>query len=146
MYYVESGLLRQFCYKNGKEMTEHFALEGSIFTSIDSFFCRMPTCTMIEAVEPATLYGIPYIPLMTLINDCREISSLYRCIIEKMLVNIQKRIFAFRFETAGERYARLLRERPDIVRRVPLIYIASYLLMSPETLSRVRAGILGGLT
>ncbi|MDR1499644.1 MAG: Crp/Fnr family transcriptional regulator [Tannerellaceae bacterium] len=144
MYYVKSGLLRQFCYKNGKEMTEHFACEKGIFVTIDSFFHQKPTNTMIEALESVELYGIPYAPLMSLINDCREISALYRNIIETMLINVQRKIYAFRFETANERYLRLLKERPDIIRRVPLVHIASYLLMSPETLSRVRAGILGG--
>jgi CRP-like cAMP-binding protein len=146
MYYVKSGLLRQFCYKNGKEITEHFVSEGSIFVSIDSFFNQKPTNTRIEALEPVELYGIPYLPLMSLVHECREISSLYRCIIEMMLINIQKKIYEFQFETANDRYLRLLRERPDIIQRVQLVHIASYLIMSPETLSRVRAGILNVAT
>ena len=48
----------------------------------------------------------------------------------------------FRFESANERYNRLLREQPEIVRRAPLSYIASFLLMTPETLSRVRANVI----
>ncbi|MDR1259584.1 MAG: Crp/Fnr family transcriptional regulator [Tannerellaceae bacterium] len=146
MYYVKDGLLRQFCYKNGKEITEHFASEDSILISIDSFFNQKPTNTRIEALEPVELYGIPYLPLMELVRDCREINSLYRCIIETMLTNIQKKIYEFQFETANERYMRLLKERPDIIQRVPLVHIASYLIMSPETLSRVRAGILNAAT
>jgi CRP-like cAMP-binding protein len=142
VYYVKSGILRQFYYKNGKELTEHFICEENIYISVDSFFYQKPAHTMIEALEPTILYGIPYKPLMLLIQDCREISFMYCRIMEMMLAGIQRKIFAFRFETANERYLRLLKERPDIVQRVPLIYIASYLLMSPETLSRVRAGML----
>ncbi|MDR1344851.1 MAG: Crp/Fnr family transcriptional regulator [Tannerellaceae bacterium] len=144
LFYVEKGLVRQFSHKNGKEITEHFALERSMFLNIDSFFTQGPTDTTIEALEPVTLYGMPHEPLMELVSNHQEINSLYRCIIEKMLTIIHKKIFAFRFETASERYVRLLRERPDIIKRVQLIHIASYLRMSPETLSRVRAGLLNG--
>ncbi|MDR1936927.1 MAG: Crp/Fnr family transcriptional regulator [Tannerellaceae bacterium] len=142
VYYVKSGLLRQYCYKNGKELTEHFACEENIFINIDSFFHQTPTHAMIEALEPVVLYGIPYKPLMELIRECREINLMYCHILEMLLQGIHKKINAFRLETANERYLRLLKERPEIIRRVPLVHIASYLLMSPETLSRVRAGIL----
>ncbi|MDR1646202.1 MAG: Crp/Fnr family transcriptional regulator [Tannerellaceae bacterium] len=142
VYYVTNGILRQFSHKNGKEVTEHFVCEEQFFVCLDSFFHQKPAHTVIEALEPTLLYAIPYEPLMTLIRDCREISLLYCRIIEMMLAGIQHKVFAFRFETANGRYMRLLKERPDIVQRVPLVHIASYLLMSPETLSRVRAGIL----
>ncbi|MDR2118269.1 MAG: Crp/Fnr family transcriptional regulator [Tannerellaceae bacterium] len=144
VYYVKRGLLRQFCYKNGKELTEHFVCEENIFICIDSFFYQKPTHAMIEALEPVVLYGIPYKPFMELAQEYSEISLMYCRIMEMMLTGIQRKIFTFRFETANERYQRLLKERPDIIQRVPLVYIASYLLMSPETLSRVRAGILNG--
>ncbi|MDR2810015.1 MAG: Crp/Fnr family transcriptional regulator [Tannerellaceae bacterium] len=144
VYYVKRGLLRQFCYKNGKELTEHFACEENIFICLDSFFCRKPTHAAIEALEPTALYGIPYEPFMSLVRECGEISLMYCRIMEMMLTGIQKKIFEFQFETANERYQRFLKERPDIIQRVPLLHIASYLLMSPETLSRVRAGILNG--
>jgi CRP-like cAMP-binding protein len=142
VYYVKSGLLRQFCYKNGKELTEHFACEGSLFVNIDSFFHQRPAHAMIEALEPVVLYGIPYKPLMSLILESHEINLMYAHILEKLLIGVHKKINAFRLETAHERYLRLLKERPDIIKRVPLVHIASYLLMSPETLSRVRAGLL----
>jgi CRP-like cAMP-binding protein len=141
LYYVKSGLLRQFYYKNGKELTEQFACEENIIINIDSFFHQRPTSATIEALEPVVLYGVPYKPLMCLIQECREISLMYCHIIESMLIGIQRKMNVYRLETANERYHRLLKERPEIVRRVPLVHIASYLLMTPETLSRVRAGI-----
>jgi CRP-like cAMP-binding protein len=144
LYYVKKGILRQFCYKNGKELTEYFICEENIFICVDSFFRQQPTHATIEALEPVALYGIPYQPFMSLVRECREISLMYCRIMEMMLIEVRKKIFAFQFETANERYLRLLKERPDIIQRVPLVYIASYLQMSPETLSRVRAGILNG--
>lgn len=142
IYYIKSGLIRQFYYKNGRELTEQFACEENIFINIDSFFRQKPSRTMIEALEPVVLYAIPYSPLMNLVHECREISLVYCRMVEETLIGLQKKSNAFRSETANERYLRLLKERPEIVRRAPLVYIASYLLMSPETLSRVRAGIL----
>lgn len=139
LYYVEKGLIRQYYYKNGKDLTEHFACEGNIFMNIESYLLQEPTCLMIEALEPTVLYGIPYEPLMSLIEEHPEVGVMYRRFMELLLIGIQRKIDSFRFETAKERYNRLLRERPEIVKRAPLIHIASYLLMSPETLSRVRA-------
>jgi CRP-like cAMP-binding protein len=143
-YYVKSGMFRQFCYKNKKELTEHFVCEENVFICVDSFFYRKPAHAAIETLEPTVLYAIPYEPFMSLTRDHPEISLIYCRIMEMMLAEIQRKIVSFRFETANERYLRLLKERPDLLQRVPLIYIASYLQMSPETLSRVRAGILNG--
>ncbi len=142
MYFVESGLIRQFYYKNGKDLTEHFAAENNIFINIESYLLHEPTYLLIEAIEPTVLYGIPYEPVMKLMEDYPDIAVLYRRYMELILIGIQRKIDSFRFETANERYHRLMRERPEIVKRAPLVHIASYLLMSPETLSRVRAGML----
>lgn len=71
-----------------------------------------------------------------------EIEHFYCKILENCLILSQQKADACRFETAGERYHRLLQEHPEVVKRAPLIHIASHLGMSPETLSRVRAGLL----
>lgn len=142
MYFVQNGLIRQYYYKNGRDLTEHFACENNIFINIESYLLQEPTYLMIEALEPTVLYGIPYGPLSKLTDEYMDINVLYRRYMELIIVGIQQKIDSFRFETANERYHRLLRERPEIVKRAPLVHIASYLLMSPETLSRVRAGIL----
>ncbi|MDH6305782.1 CRP-like cAMP-binding protein [Parabacteroides sp. PF5-5] len=142
VYFVHSGLIRQFYYKNGKDFTEHLACEGNVFMNIESYLLQTPTYLFIEALEPTVLYGIPYKEIVALMDEYPDISVLYRKIIEQVLLKVQRKIDSFRFENANERYRRLLRERPEIVRRVPLIHIASYLLMTPETLSRVRSSIL----
>jgi CRP-like cAMP-binding protein len=142
LYFVQSGLIRQYYYKNGRDLTEHLACENNIFINIESYLLHEPTCLMIEALEPTVLYGIPYRKLSILIDEYRDINILYRRFMELILIAIQQKIDSFRFETANERYCRLLKERPEIVKRAPLVHIASYLLMSPETLSRVRSGML----
>ncbi|MDR0748024.1 MAG: Crp/Fnr family transcriptional regulator [Tannerellaceae bacterium] len=142
LYFVQSGLIRQYYYKNGRELTEHFAHENDIFINIESSLLQEPMNLTIEALEPTVLYRIPYRQLSVLMDECRDIDILYRKFMEQKLTHIHQKIDSFRFETASERYYRLLKERPEIIKRAPLVHIASYLLMSPETLSRIRSGTL----
>ncbi|MCD7914538.1 MAG: Crp/Fnr family transcriptional regulator [Tannerellaceae bacterium] len=139
--YIEKGLIRQFYYKDDKEVTVNFAAEDGIFTCTESFLRQKPTYLYVEALEPTVLYGIPYHPLLSLIEECPDLEMLYRRILEELLIEAQKKINSFRFETAQERYQRLLNERPELIKRVPLSLVVSYSMMSQETLSRVRAGI-----
>ncbi len=138
MYYVEKGLIRQFCRKDGKEVTEHLSYEDGMVISIESYFQREPTRLMIQALEPSLLYGIPYDAIRRLTEQSYEFCRLMFAILERSLILSQKKADIIRFETARERYLRTLRDFPDIIRRAPLQYVASYLQMTPETLSRVR--------
>ena len=139
--YVEKGMIRQFYFKNKKDLTEHFACEHSIFICIESFLRQRPARLMVEALENTVLYGIPHDPLLKLASENYEIEVIYRGLLEDSLILSQRKTDSFRFETANERYNRLLKEHPEIIQRAPLSHIASYLLMTPETLSRVRASL-----
>lgn len=139
--YVYKGMLRLFYYKNKKDLTEHFACEGTNFFSIESFFRQQPTHLMIEALENSVVYGLPHDELLELAVEHYEIEVMYRTLIENSLILSQQKADTLRFESANERYRRLLREHPEIIQRAPLSHIASYLLMTPETLSRVRASL-----
>lgn len=140
--YVHKGMLRLYYYKNKRDLTEHFACEGTTFFCIESFFRQKPTRLMIEALENSIVYGLPYDELMELIKENYEIEVMYRTMIENSLILSQQKADMLRFESANERYCRLLKEHPEIIQRAPLSHIASYLLMTPETLSRVRASLL----
>ena len=126
--YVYKGMLRLFYYKNK-------------FFSIESFFRQQPTHLMIEALENSVVYGLPHDELLELAAEHYEIEVMYRTLIENSLILSQQKADTLRFESANERYRRLLREHPEIIQRAPLSHIASYLLMTPETLSRVRASL-----
>ena len=139
--FVQKGLVRQYYYKNKKEFTEHFSCEGDVFICIESFLRQVPSRLIVEALENTVIYGIPHDPLLALCAEDYDMEVLYRRLLENSLILSQHKADFFRFETANERYARLLREQPEIVRRAPLSHIASYLLMTPETLSRVRANV-----
>lgn len=139
MYFVERGMVRQYYYKNKKDVTEHFSFEGRIVMCIESLLKHVPSQIVIEALENTHLYAIPRIKLLQTIETHFELGILYGKILEHALISSQHHADSQRFENAQERYERLLREKPEIVLRAPMIHVASFLQMTPETLSRVRA-------
>lgn len=141
-YIVEKGLIRQFYYKDGRDITEHFSCEGNFAACLESLFLKEPTHLLIEALEPTTLYLLNYKKWKKLCDENLEINQLYRAIMEYKLVVSQQKADSWRFENSRERYDRFCKDFPSVSRRASIASIATYLLMSPETLSRVRAGVL----
>jgi len=139
IYYIDKGLIRQYYYKNDKELTEHIGADGEIFMCIESLFKEEPTKLQVEALEPSVIYLIPKHKLEQVALHNVNIQILYRKILEESLIISQVHADLLRFETAQNRYKRLCKMKPQVVLRAPLVYIASYLQMTPETLSRVRA-------
>ena len=142
IYWVVKGLVRQFYYKNKKEMTEYMATENTICMSIESLFRETPTRQIIQALEPCLLYALPMHDLEAAAMKSVNIQMLYRKILEESLIISQQRADMLRFESAQDRYQKLVKTSPQLVLRAPLVYIASYLQMTPETLSRVRTAVL----
>lgn len=139
MVIVGKGMIRQFYYKNGKDITEHFSYEGCVAVCLESTIKKVPTRLMIEALEDSIVYFLPYDKLLRLAEVSWEINMFYRKLLEYSLIVSQVKADGWRFETAHERYNRLITTHPEVIKRAPLSHIASYLLMTPETLSRVRA-------
>lgn len=142
IYYIEHGLIRQFYFKNGKQITEHLGEDHTIFMCIESLFREEPTKLQVEALEPTLVYALPKHRLEQVALHNVNIQILYRKILEESLIISQSHADLVRFETAQDRYKRMCKLSPQVILRAPLVYIASYLQMTPETLSRVRASIL----
>ena len=140
--YIDKGLLRQFYLKNGKEVTEYLAVEGCIMMSIESLFKEVPSLQQIEAIEPTIVYELPKKKLEEVALHNVNIQILYRKILEESLILSQVHADLVRFESAENRYRRMCKLSPQIALRAPLLFIASYLQMTPETLSRVRSTVL----
>lgn len=140
--YIERGLIRQFYFKNGKEVTEHLGVDHSIFMCIESLFKEEPTRLQVEALEPTLVYALPKARLEMAAMRNVNIQMLYRKILEESLIQSQIHADLVRFESAPNRYKRLCDLNPQVVLRAPLTYIANYLQMTPETLSRIRSGVL----
>ena len=141
IYWVVKGLVRQF-YKNEKELTEYMATENSIVMCIESLFREQPTKLQIKALEPTILIALPKAELEAVAMKSVNIQILYRKILEESLILSQHHADMLRFESAQDRYQKLVKNQPQLILRAPLVYIASYLQMTPETLSRVRTAAL----
>ena len=140
--YIEKGLVRQFYIKNGKEVTEHLGVDHSIFMCIENLFKEEPSHLQVEALEPTLVYILPKAKLEAAAMRNVNIQMLYRKILEESLIQSQVHADLMRFETAPNKYKRLCEMNPQVVLRAPLTYIANYLQMTPETLSRIRSNVL----
>ena len=138
IYWIVKGLVRQYYFKNGKELTEYMATENTICMCIESLFREQPTRLQMMAIEPTVLYCLPKAKLEAVAMKSVNIQILYRKILEERLILSQIHADMLRFESAIDRYRKLVKSSPQLVLRAPLLYIASYLQMTPETLSRVR--------
>lgn len=135
--FVQKGLIRHYYYKNEKELTVHFVREDQLSVCLETFI-HQPTRLYIEAMEPTTVYEVSYKEFMELVKESYEIGRMYQRILEILLLELYGKIESYRFESAVERYVRFRRLHPDLILRLPKHHIASYLQMSPETLSRIR--------
>ena len=142
IYYIEHGLIRQFYFKNGKEVTEHLGEDHTIFVCIESLFREQPTRLQVEALEQTLVYALPKKRLEEEAMHNVNIQMLYRKILEESLIISQVHADLVRFESAQNRYKKMCELNPQVILRAPLVFIANYLQMTPETLSRVRAASL----
>ncbi|MDR9458416.1 MAG: Crp/Fnr family transcriptional regulator [Salegentibacter sp.] len=139
LYLVEKGVGRSFYLKeDGKEITQWFFVEGQFMSSIESFFQQNPSLYYLEMLEDSVVYSITRENLDLLFARYHNMEKLGRLLSTEMLTRVVNKLNAIQFQTARERYDYMLNEYPDIVNRVALGYIASYLGMTQETLSRIR--------
>ena len=134
----------EFILREGEISTNIFWIvkENNIVMCIESLFREQPTKLQIKALEPTILIALPKADLEAVAMKSVNIQILYRKILEESLILSQHHADMLRFESAQDRYQKLVKNQPQLVLRAPLVYIASYLQMTPETLSRVRTATL----
>jgi CRP-like cAMP-binding protein len=137
-HFIKTGCLRQWFNKDGKDITVQFFFEGQVVASIDSFMNNQPSLFSIESIEPSTIISIGK-------ADFEKISDLYPEFKGKFhdFIFLRFRNYAQLFlsrikDSPKERYEDLIKNCPEIIRRVPQHYIASYLGITPISLSRIR--------
>ena len=140
VYLVKEGSARIFYYKDGNDITEHFAFKNELIVRAESLFTGKPTSKGIQAIDKTTILAIDSESLFRLYDEHHDIERLFRLIFEREYVNTVKRIENLQFNSAKERYLELL-ETTDYVQKIPLKYIASYLGITQVSLSRIRADI-----
>lgn len=141
VYFIEKGIARAYYHKNEQEITAWFMQENDLILSVYSFFTQKPSYENIELLEDSILISIRYTDLQKMYKDFPEFNFFGRVLTENYYVRSEERTNSLRKLTSQERYHLLLQSNPLIFNRVPLKHIASYLGMTPETLSRLRAKI-----
>jgi len=139
LYFLEKGALRGFYNLDGKEITHWFGFENDFVTSFHSFITNEPAVENIQLIEGCILWEISKEQLNKLFNAHHEIERLVRIVYEKYYIRLEERYVNAQFKTAKDLYENLLQQRPHILERVSLGYVASYLGISQETLSRIRS-------
>jgi CRP-like cAMP-binding protein len=139
LYFLEKGAIRGFYNLDGKEITHWFGFENDFVTSFHSFITGEPALENIQLMEGSVLWAIPKETLNELLSKHHEVERLVRIAYEKYYIRLEERFVNAQFKTATERYENLLQHSPFILERVPLGFIASYLGISQETLSRIRS-------
>lgn len=141
IYFVVKGALRIYYLKDGIDITESFEFENTVVARVESLFSGQPSRKAIQAMEETTLIAIPSNQLTEIYDDYPELERLFRKIFEQAHVKTINRLESIQFHSAEERYQNLLKEEPQLIQRIPLKYIASYLGITPVSLSRIRGGI-----
>ena len=141
LYFLQQGALRGYYTLDGKEITHWFGFENDFVTSFHSFITGQPAVESIQLLQGSILWSISREDLNVLLDRFSEIERLVRIVYENYYIRLEERFINSQFKSAGERYQNLLEQSPHIIERVPLGYIASYLGISQETLSRIRGRI-----
>jgi CRP-like cAMP-binding protein len=140
--FVAKGLLRAFgVEENGYEQVVQFAVEGWWISDLNSFFSGDVAVYNIEALEDCELLLLTRQSMDEMLEKLPKMERYFRLLMQNHIVALRQRIIASQRHSAEERYIKLIEGFPTILARVPQQYIASYLGMTPETLSRVRKQI-----
>lgn len=139
IYFIKKGVARIYYLNDGIDITENFFFENNIIARVESLLTGRPSKKAIQILEDAEIISINADALFKLYDRFHEIERLFRKIFESAYVDTVNRIEGMQFHTAEERYKALLHEAPDVLKRVPLKYVASYLGITQVSLSRIRA-------
>lgn len=137
IFFVEKGAIRSYYLKDGNEIATWFTFENEFITSFYSFISNEPCHETIELLEDSILHALTFDDLNALTIQYPEINHLYRKVLELNFIK-QERKLNERFDSAKDKYENLISNYPEILKRVPLGYIASYLGITQSTLSRIR--------
>jgi CRP-like cAMP-binding protein len=138
IYFIKKGVARIYYLKDGIDITERFFFENSIIARVESLFTGKPSRKAIQILENAEIIAIDATQLFKLYDTFPEIERLFRKIFEAAYVETVNRIEGLQFHSAEERYSALLNEDPNVLMRVPLKYVASFLGITQVSLSRIR--------
>jgi CRP/FNR family transcriptional regulator, anaerobic regulatory protein len=137
LYFLEKGLLRFFVWKDGLDITKYFTDVPYVFTSQKSFNQQVPAQESIETLEDSIIWQMSYEDAQRLL-ELKSWSTFIRLLIQEVQTYTEEILEALQTQTAEQRYKMLLHQDAELVQRVPLKHLASYLGIAPQSLSRIR--------
>jgi CRP-like cAMP-binding protein len=141
IYFIKKGIVRAYANQGDNEITFWFGKEGETIISMKSYVENQKGYENIELLENCELYELKITNLQRLFNEDIHIANWGRKFAEKELIITEERLISRQFRTASERYKELLKDNSDLIQRVQLGHIASYLGITQVSLSRIRADI-----
>ena len=144
VYFVADGIVRAFSYAKGRDVTFWLGTEGSVALSMQGYINGTRGYESIITLEPCLLHRISIKALKELYLTDIDIANWGRKFAEKEILRAEKNLIPQLFATGRERYEELLREQPGLLNRIPLEILASYLGLTPVSLSRIRKQIFKG--
>lgn len=142
-YFINKGAGRLYFIKDGEEISANFMFEGNFITSMESFLLQAPSRQAVEALEDSELLVLSKERLDTLVVQQPVFNLFSKAIAEMAVIMLQRRASSFILDSPEERYNNMLNQRPEILNRVPQHMIASYLGVTPVSLSRIRKRVSG---
>lgn len=137
-YFMGHGVIRVFADKDDEEINVGFTYQHEFSGVYDSFLAQKPTDLYLQAITDCSMIRISYADLMEQFDQYKSVERWGRKFNAEMLIGVSRRQVETRSFTAEEKYKRLMNNSPHIFQLVPLKHLASYLGMTPETLSRLR--------
>lgn len=138
-YFIEEGMTRSFWLVDGEEVTTSFSVEGSIVFSMDEMYYGIPSQEYVETVEPVRAYSILLADLRKLVTTDIHMATWWSRIHQEEYRRLHRSHKERLTMSAAERYKAFALHQPEACRRARLTDIASYLGITPSTLSRIRA-------
>lgn len=141
IYFIKKGVARAYSNKDNDEITFWFGKEGDTIISMKSYIANQKGYENIELLEDCELYELKTKDLQRLFENDIHMANWGRRFAEQELVKTEERLISRQVRTATERYKELLKDNSDLIQRIQLGYIASYLGITQVSLSRIRANI-----
>lgn len=138
LYFVVSGSLRIYVIEEFEDHTIRFGYNGNLIAALDSFISEQPSDLYIQALKETQLKVISKKAYLEFIQGSSENRKLWNIILEQLIFQQMERERDILISSPLERYQRVLKRSPQLFQEIPNKYIASYLRMSPETLSRLK--------
>jgi CRP-like cAMP-binding protein len=141
LLFIEEGLMRAYRYKDEHEFTHYFFSENWFATDFKSYLTESPSELFIETLTATTYYEFNKADLIKLFSIHPPFEKLGRIIAEKAYLLMVERITDFQLTNLKERYHKLTQNSPQLFQQVPQKYIASYLGVSEQSLSRIKSSV-----